>query len=187
MPQRTRHRADPDLPILAGGRVFPSDFGTFHAPNISSDVSAGIGAWTDADLLNAIMRGVSPSGAHLYPAFPFDAYAKATPQDMVDLVAYLRTLPGDPTVSVPHDVGFPFSIRRRWGDGNSCSDLMIWVLADAATPQIERGRYLVEALGHCGECHTPAMHWAALTGRAGWPEPTTRQAKAVFRGSHRAP
>jgi mono/diheme cytochrome c family protein len=146
---------DPDFPILSGGRAFVSDFGTFHAPNISSDVSAGVGAWTDADLLNAIMRGVSPSGAHLYPAFPYDAYAKATPQDMVDLVAYLRTLPGDPTASVPHDVGFPFSIRRAVGGWKLLFRSDDWVLAEAATPQIERGRYLVEALGHCGECHTP--------------------------------
>jgi len=146
---------DPDFPILAGGRAFASDFGTFYAPNISSDISVGVGAWTDADLLNAIMRGVSPSGAHLYPAFPYDAYAKATPQDMVDLVAYLRTLPGDPTQSVPHDVGFPFSIRRAVGGWKLLFRSDDWVLADAATPQIERGRYLVEALGHCGECHTP--------------------------------
>jgi mono/diheme cytochrome c family protein len=146
---------DPDAPILAGGRAFVSDFGTFHAPNISADVSAGIGSWSDADLLNAVMRGVSPEGQHYYPAFPYDAYAKATPQDMVDLVAYLRTVPGDPTQSLPHDVGFPFSIRRAVGLWKVMFRSDEWVLADAATPEIERGRYLVEALGHCAECHTP--------------------------------
>jgi mono/diheme cytochrome c family protein len=146
---------DPDLPILSGGRAFASDFGTFYAPNITSDVSVGIGAWSDADLLNAIMRGVAPDGAHIYPAFPYDAYAKAEPQDMVDLVAYLRTLPGDPTASVPHDVAFPFSIRRAVGLWKFLFRSDDWVLASAETPEIERGRYLVEALGHCAECHTP--------------------------------
>jgi mono/diheme cytochrome c family protein len=147
--------ADPDFPILAGGQAFVTAFGTFRAPNISSDISVGIGGWTDADVLNAVMRGVSPQGAHYYPAFPYDAYAKATAQDMVDLVAYLRTLPGDPTVSQPNDVGFPFSIRRAIGLWKWMYRSDDWVVSDAATPEIERGRYLVEALGHCGECHTP--------------------------------
>jgi mono/diheme cytochrome c family protein len=147
--------ADADLPSLGGGRAFKTAFGTFYAPNISADVSAGIGMWSDADLLNAIMRGISPDGAHYYPAFPYDAYAKADPQDMVNLVAYLRTLPGDPTQSLSHEVGFPFSVRRAVGFWKLLFRSDDWVLAEAGTPQIERGRYLVEALAHCGECHTP--------------------------------
>lgn len=146
---------DPDLPVLAGGRAFATDFGTFHAPNISADPVAGLGGWSDGDLLNAIMRGVSPGGAHYYPTLPYDAYAKASPQDMVDLVAYLRTLPADATPSLPHDVGFPFSIRRAVGLWKLMFRSDDWVLAEAATPEVERGRYLAEALGHCGECHTP--------------------------------
>jgi mono/diheme cytochrome c family protein len=158
---------DPDFPILAGGRAFATAFGTFHAPNISSDISAGIGAWTDADVLNAVMRGVSPAGAHYYPAFPYDAYAKADPQDMVDLVAYLRTLPGDPTFSQPHDLSFPFNIRRTVGLWKRLFRSDDWVVTEAATPEIERGRYLVEALGHCGECHTPRNALGGLD-RANW-------------------
>ena len=146
---------DADYPRLGGGRAFKTAFGTFHAPNISPDVSVGLGLWMDSDLLNAIMRGVSPEGTHYYPAFPYDAYAKASPQDMVDLVAYLRTLPGDPAVSKPHEIGFPFSVRRAVGLWKQLFRSDDWVLAEAATPEIERGLYLVEALGHCGECHTP--------------------------------
>jgi mono/diheme cytochrome c family protein len=158
---------DPDLPILAGGRAFASDFGTFYAPNISSDVSAGLGGWTDADVLNAVMRGVSPQGQHYFPAFPYDAYARADMQDMVDLVAYLRSLPGDPTLSRPHEVAFPFNIRRSVGIWKVMFRSDDWVMADAATPEIERGRYLVEALGHCGECHTPRNALGGLD-RGNW-------------------
>ena len=146
---------DPEAPVLAGGQAFVTAFGTFHAPNISSDPAAGVGNWSDADLLNAIMRGVSPGGAHYYPAFPYDAYAKADPQEMVDLVAYLRTLPADATPSLPHDIGFPFSIRRAVGLWKLLFRSDDWVMAEAASPEIARGRQLVEALGHCGECHTP--------------------------------
>jgi mono/diheme cytochrome c family protein len=145
----------PGAGYAGGGRAFATAFGTFHAPNISADISAGIGLWSDADLLNAIMRGVSRSGEHYYPVFPYDAYSKASPQDMVDLVAYLRTLPGDPALPKPHELEFPFTIRRAVGFWKLLFRSDDWVLATAATPQIERGRYLVEALGHCGECHTP--------------------------------
>jgi mono/diheme cytochrome c family protein len=142
-------------PVLAGGRAFQSDFGTFHAPNISSDPVHGIGGWSDADLLSAIMVGVGPGGEHLYPAFPYAAYQRARPQDMVDLVAYLRTLPADATPNVPHDLGFPFNIRRAVGLWKLMFGSPDWVLADTPTPALEQGRYLVEALAHCGECHTP--------------------------------
>ena len=76
--------------VLAGGQKFPSDFGTFLAPNISPDPTHGIGGWSVLDLANAIQRGVAPDGSHLYPALPYDAYAKMTAQDVADLVAYLR-------------------------------------------------------------------------------------------------
>lgn len=141
--------------ILSGGEHFPSAFGTFIAPNISSDPVHGIGAWSDADLANAIQRGVSPDGAHYFPAFPYTAYANATPQDIVSLIAYLRTLPASDVPSQPHEVGFPFNIRRNLGMWKLLFAHEGWVLADPASPEVERGRYLVEALGHCGECHTP--------------------------------
>ncbi len=140
---------------LAGGTGFASDFGTFYAPNISMDVEHGIGGWSDYDIANAVMAGVSPDGAHYYPAFPYTTYAKMDPTDMVDLIAYMRTLPADATPSKPHDVGFPFNIRRSLGGWKFLFASNDWIVADTPTPQLERGRYLVEALGHCGECHTP--------------------------------
>lgn len=152
---------------LAGGRAFPSDFGTFHAPNISTDRTHGIGAWTDLQLANAIQRGVSPDGAHYYPAFPYTAYGKASTQDIADLIAHLRTLPADASPSKPHDLGFPFNIRRSIGGWKLLYGGNDWVLQGDLTPEQERGRYLAEALGHCGECHTPRTALGGLD-RSRW-------------------
>lgn len=140
---------------LAGGNAFASPFGTFYAPNISTDPTHGIGAWSDYDIANAMLAGVSPQGAHYFPAFPYTNYQKMTPQDVLDVVAHLRTLPADATPSRDHDVGFPFNIRRSLGGWKFLFSSDQWVVQDAATPELERGRYLVEAMGHCGECHTP--------------------------------
>lgn len=160
--------------ILAGGQRFPSPFGTFLAPNISNDPDAGIGDWSTLDLANAMMRGVSPEGAHYYPVFPYASYARATLQDVADLRAYLATLPADATPSQPHEVGFPFSIRRSLGGWKLLFFSDRWMIDGDLTEAETRGRYLVEALGHCGECHTPRNALGGMeTGRwlAGGPVP----------------
>ena len=145
-----------DRLILAGGRAFPSDFGTFYAPNISPDPDHGIGGWTEAEFLSAVMRGVSPGGQHYYPAFPYGTYARAGMADIQDLWAFMQTLPADATPSRGHDVGFPFSIRRALGGWKLLFGRTDWVLTgEDLSPEVLRGRYLVESLGHCGECHTP--------------------------------
>ncbi|WP_010139530.1 cytochrome c [Oceanicola sp. S124] len=144
-----------DKLILAGGQAFASPFGTFYAPNISTSETAGIGAWTVADLANAMMRGVSPAGQHYYPAFPYTSYAKAQPQDVADLRAFLATLPAAETASRDHDVGFPFNIRRALGGWKLLFFSDDFVMEQVNSDELARGRYLVEALGHCAECHTP--------------------------------
>lgn len=139
--------------VLVGGQPFPSDFGTFYAPNITPHPEAGIGGWTLEDFANALTQGVSPGGQHYYPAFPYTSYAKMAPQDVADLWAYIQTLPADATESKPHDVGFPFNIRRSLGGWKLLffdDDYVMEVDAE-----LERGRYLVETLAHCAECHTP--------------------------------
>lgn len=141
-----------DQPVLVGGQSFPTQFGTFYAPNISSDPIAGIGRWDVAEFANAVMAGVTPEGSHYYPAFPYNAYNKADPEDIAALFAYMKTLPADATVSKPHDVGFPFNIRRSLGGWKFLFESDGYVV-DGTTS--ERGRYLAEALAHCGECHTP--------------------------------
>jgi mono/diheme cytochrome c family protein len=140
---------------LAGGKSFVSDFGTFYAPNISTDIIEGIGSWSEANLIDAIMAGVSPDGQHYYPAFPYTSYSKMSSQDVLDLIAHLRTLPADATPSRAHDVGFPFNIRRSLGGWKFLFANNTWVVQDVPTHELERGRYLVEAMGHCAECHTP--------------------------------
>jgi mono/diheme cytochrome c family protein len=140
--------------LLAGGRAFATDYGTFHAPNISTDAAHGVGDWSDLELASAILRGVSPEGGHYYPSFPYTSYIKSDIQDVADLIAHLRTLPASDTPSQPHDLRFPYSIRAGLGVWKALYLRDDWV-TEAATPELERGRYLVEALGHCAECHTP--------------------------------
>ncbi|RLJ41665.1 mono/diheme cytochrome c family protein [Litoreibacter meonggei] len=142
-----------DTPALAGGQAFPSDFGTFYAPNISPSPE-GIGAWTLLQFANAVQAGVSPEGAHYYPAFPYTAYAKARPEDVAALYAFMQTLPADATPSRAHDVGFPFNIRRSLGGWKFLFGTPKAPALLEQSPSIDRGTYLVEALSHCTECHT---------------------------------
>ena len=141
--------------ILAGGRRFASPFGTFTAPNVSMHPTAGIGTWTLAQFARALLLGVSPEGAHYYPAFPYTTYAHATATDVADLWAFWQGLPAVDTPSQPHELGFPFTLRRGLGLWKLLNLNDEFVMTEASDPVIERGRYLVEALGHCGECHTP--------------------------------
>lgn len=141
--------------VLAGGRRFASPFGTFTAPNVSMHPDAGIGGWTLEQFARAVTQGVSPDGAHYYPAFPYTTYAHATATDVADLWAFWQGLPSVDTPSQPHELGFPFTLRRGLGLWKLLNLRDDFVLAEVTDPQIERGRYLVEALGHCAECHTP--------------------------------
>ena len=140
---------------LSGGQRFPSDFGTFIAPNISQDPEQGIGAWTLLDLANAITRGVSPEGEHYYPALPYASYAKMEMQDVADLYAFMKTLPADATPSQPHELRFPFSRREAIGVWKLLFLTNDWILPGNLPPTAARGRYIAEAMAHCGECHTP--------------------------------
>lgn len=143
------------LLVLAGGRRFPSPFGTFVAPNISPDDDHGIGGWSRADFASAVMRGVGPQGAHYFPAFPYTSYARAEARDIADLWAFMRTLPASDRPNEAHEVGFPFAIRRNLGLWKTLFLREGWVIEGPLSEQEARGRYLVEALGHCAECHTP--------------------------------
>jgi mono/diheme cytochrome c family protein len=142
-------------PVLSGGLELASPFGVFVAPNISPDPVAGIGHWSDADFVNAMLSGVSPDGRHYYPAFPYTSYARMAVTDVLDLKAYLATLPADPTPSQSHDIGFPFTIRRGLGFWKRLylDEQPVRRITDGDSI-LEQGRYLVEGPGHCGECHT---------------------------------
>lgn len=141
--------------VLAGGQEFPSAFGTFVAPNISPDPAQGIGGWTLVEFANAVTQGVGKDGAHLYPALPYNAYNKMVPQDVADLKAFMDGLPVSAEPSKPHQIGFPFNIRRSLGIWKLLFERTDWVIAGDLTAEQSRGRYIAEALAHCGECHTP--------------------------------
>ena len=146
----------PDRLRLGGGVAIKSPFGTFYAPDISSDPTDGIGKWSEAEFVNAVMHGVSPDGQHYFPAFPYTSYQHARREDVLDLFAYLKTLPAVAGKVRDHDVHFPFNIRRNVGiwkflflDGKP------FVADSAKSPQWNRGAYLVNSFGHCAECHSP--------------------------------
>lgn len=141
--------------VLKGGYRLETPVGVFVAPNISQDPEHGIGAWSRTEVVTAIMKGTSPDGRHYFPAFPYAAYGKADLKDIVSLAAYLETLPADPTPSEPHEIGFPFSIRAGVGAWKLLNVSEGFAMDVPDDPQLLRGRYLSEALAHCGECHTP--------------------------------
>jgi mono/diheme cytochrome c family protein len=141
---------------LGGGLELNTPFGIFRVPNISPDPQTGIGGWNHADFLKAMRYGVSPDNQHYYPAFPYTSYARMKAGDLIDMKAYLETLPAVSNRVADHDLPFPFSVRRGLG---------LWkrlylshdpaITLAAADEQTLRGQYLVEGPGHCGECHTP--------------------------------
>ncbi|MBN8921372.1 MAG: cytochrome c [Rhizobiales bacterium] len=144
-----------DVTRLGGGLALKSPFGTFHVPNISSDRRDGIGAWTEGQFLTAMTKGVSPAGEHYYPAFPYTTYQHAKVEDLRDLFAYLRTLPAAQGRAPAHELPFPFTVRRGIGLWKRLYMDARVETAKAGTPEIARGAYLVNALGHCAECHSP--------------------------------
>jgi len=168
-----------DRTRLGGGLALPSPFGTFYAPNISPDMKDGIGAWSEADFVTALWKGTSPDGRQLFPAFPYTSYQHMALADVRDLFAYLRTLPPVAGQARPHDLRFPFNIRRLVG---------LWKLLffhggpfvpDATkTAQWNRGAYLVNAPGHCAECHSPRNFLGAIIDSerfAGGPTPDGKE------------
>jgi mono/diheme cytochrome c family protein len=148
--------AQPDRLRLGGGLPIPSPFGTFTVPNISPDPDAGIGRWTEADFVTAVIKGTSPSGEHYFPAFPYTSYQHMKIDDARDLFAYVKTLPAVAGKAPPHQVPFPFNIRRNLGVWKFLfMDGKPFVPDPARSAPWNRGAYLVNALGHCAECHSP--------------------------------
>ncbi len=149
--------------LLAGGRELKTPFGIFYSPNITPDPQFGIGGWSEADFVHALREGRGPDGGHFFPVFPYPSYTGMTEDDMRDLRTYIFSLPAVARENRPHDVSPPFGWRFlmtfwKWlffepGPSEPSAD------GDATW---NRGAYLANALGHCGECHTPRNSFGAL-------------------------
>jgi mono/diheme cytochrome c family protein len=141
---------------LEGGHELHTPYGIFRVPNISPDVASGIGEWSTLEFVNAVVRGLAPDGRHFYPAFPYASYARMTLPDVIDLKAYIDTLPPVARPSAGHDLNFPWNFRRGvglWKRLYLSADPVIAFTSPGE--EVKRGQYLVEGMGHCGECHTP--------------------------------
>jgi mono/diheme cytochrome c family protein len=129
--------------------------GIFRAPNITPDDETGIGGWTGKDFLLALKHGRSPGGGFYWPAFPYRSYKDMTDQDVLDIAAYLMSIPALPSEEQEHDLP-AWQFRWMMAGWNIMADVMEGTPpAIADDPQVQRGAYLARVLGHCGECHTP--------------------------------
>ncbi len=159
------HTAEHGKPF-AGGRPFDTEFGTLYAPNITPDPEAGIGSWTDAEFLKAMHEGIGKGGKRLYPAFPYAAYTYLTEEDVLAIRAYLATVPAEKQASQEHTLRYPYNQRGLMAvwSGLYNPKERFQPVADKS-PEWNRGAYLAEALGHCGDCHTPRTPLQALNNR----------------------
>lgn len=142
--------------FLAGGRPISTPFGHVYATNITPDTQTGIGDWSDSTFIKAMTEGIGPNGVHYFPVFPYTSFTKMTKRDLLDLKAYLFSVPPVRQANTPPDLSPPFSWRFT---------LLPWKWLyfrpgpfdhdPSQTPEWNRGAYLATALAHCGECHTP--------------------------------
>jgi nicotinate dehydrogenase subunit B len=142
--------------INAGGRAIETPFGIIYSTNITPDVETGIGAWSYPAFERAMREGIHRDGKHLYPAFPYNHFAKTTDADLQALYAYLMAQPAVESVSPETKLAFPFSLRPLMAGWNALfhsSTTFAPVTTQSAA--WNRGAYLVEGLGHCGACHSP--------------------------------
>jgi mono/diheme cytochrome c family protein len=159
--QGKRAKGDDKL-LLGGGLELDTPYGIFRVPNISPHADDGIGNWTMAEFASAMQRGVSPDGRHYYPSFPYTSYARMPVEDVMDLKAFLDTLPPIDGRVGDHSLGFPWSLRRGIGAWKRRYLVVDPVMRQASPTLVERGRLLVEGAGHCGECHTPRDRFGGL-------------------------
>ncbi len=158
---RSCHKPNPDVAGLdaalpSGGAPLKTPIGILYPPNLTPDAETGIGKWTDIEFVNAVQRGISKSGQHLIPAFPYTSYAAMRVEDVLDIKAYLMSLKPVSSTKREAEIPAPFILRRgiglwKWLGLNTTS----WQSDTTQTPGWNRGSYLVNGPGHCGECHTP--------------------------------
>lgn len=141
---------------FAGNRALETPFGTFYSPNITPDPETGIGGWSDADFITAMRKGEAPDGSTYFPVFPYPSYTGMRDEDMLAIKAFLFSLEPIRNETRDHEVGVPFGWRFLQ-NGWQMMNFEEGPLEDDPdkSESWNRGRYLVHALAHCGECHTP--------------------------------
>ncbi|CAN5673156.1 molybdopterin-dependent oxidoreductase [soil metagenome] len=140
----------------AGGRAMETPFGTLYTTNLTPDADTGLGQWSFSAFQRAMREGVSRDGHHLYPAFPYTAFAKTSDDDLQSLYAYFMSLPAVRAETPPAELKFPFSIRPLMAGWNALfHDATPYQPVATQSAEWNRGAYLVNGLGHCGACHTP--------------------------------
>jgi mono/diheme cytochrome c family protein len=159
------HTARDGMPY-AGGLAFETPFGALYSTNITPDKETGIGNYTDAEFLDVLHKGVRPDGAKLYPAMPYPSYTFMTDADALAIKAYLFSLSSVHAPTRPNALSVPFNQRRLMTIWSALfnPDKRFEPNSDRG-PDWNRGAYLAEALGHCGECHTPRNLMEALNHR----------------------
>lgn len=151
----TCHTAEGGKPY-AGGRALKTPYGTMYGTNITPDAETGIGRWSEAAFRRALREGLDREGRHLYPAFPYEYYTRLADEDIRALYAYLMTREPVRAEARPHELRFPFNVRGLLGTWKALYFEPRRFQPDAGkSAQANRGAYLVEALAHCGACHTP--------------------------------
>jgi mono/diheme cytochrome c family protein len=170
------HTVEGSAPFT-GGRAFVLPFGTIYSTNITPDADSGIGGYSDAEFIDALHKGIGRGNRRLYPAMPYASYTYITDADALSIKAYLFSLPPVHAPAPANTLMFPFNQRGL---------MAVWSLLFNPNVRFEpngdrdarwnRGAYLAEAMGHCGECHTPRNLFFALNNRqkyagavqAGW-------------------
>ncbi|GER13790.1 molybdopterin cofactor-binding domain-containing protein [Variovorax boronicumulans] len=169
----------------AGGRAMDTPFGTLYTTNLTPDAETGLGRWSFSAFQRAMREGVSRDGHHLYPAFPYTAFAKTSDDDLQALYAYFMAMPAVRAPTPKSELKFPFNLRPLMAGWNALfHDPAPLPPVPTQSAEWNRGAYLVNGLGHCGACHTPRNALGAEQGGSaflsgamvdGWEAPALTQ------------
>jgi len=156
------HTSDPNNPF-GGGYKIQTKYGTFITPNITKDMTSGIGKWSQREFIEAMKHGISPSQKPYYPAFPYSWYSNMQETDILDIFSYLNNIPAIKNKKLPHDLKFPYKIRES---------LWLWRIInriiqknnkiDLDITNKNRGEYLIKAITHCSACHSPRTWFSII-------------------------
>ncbi|MDH3443678.1 MAG: c-type cytochrome [Deltaproteobacteria bacterium] len=155
---------EPKGTVHAGGRAFPIPFGKVYSTNITQDKESGLGSWTDQQIQNAMIKGIRKDGSRILPVMPYEKYSGMAQDDMRAMIAYMRTLkavkkatpPLSTWVPIVRSLGTPLFLKVFGGFSASPGQ--------APKGGVQRGRYLVDHVALCGDCHTPRNFIGAPNG-----------------------